>query len=225
MSALDGFIKALQPIVGGAGIVAGATGLGGPASPLLLAGGLSTLGQSIQAFDTKTVPNGATDEQILRSEQAARRAGNQRIEGRRRRAQQGLASSAAQGGTLGSGLYAGDAARVDSGADQAGADLDASLSQNRIAQLNARTYRPETGALGMFGRLMSSTAMPLTYLGARQLAGAGAPQVQPGFGGVGGGYMGSPTADQFTPLDIRQPAQRPAPVRPAFNKDPWDTRR
>lgn len=222
MSALDGFIKALMPIAGAAGATAGAFGLAGPASPLLLGGGLSMLGQGLQAYDTRSVQNGATDEQILRSEQAARRAGNQRIEGRRRRAQQGLASSAAQGGTLGSGLYAGDSARVDGGADQAGADLDASLSQNRIAQMNARTYRPEQGALGMFGRLMSSTAMPLTYLGARQLSAAGAPQVQPGFGGTSGGFMGSPTSDRFTPRDLSQPLSPRAPSRPAANEDPWD---
>lgn len=209
MSFLAGLQKALVPaleIGGGAAAVGGGIATG---NPLLIGGGLSGIGTGLQTLDTKAHMNGLTDAQIQGVENSARRAGNARIEGQRRQAQQGVASNAAQGGTLNSGLYAGDAGRVNSQAIAEGQQLDASLAQNHLNALMRRTYSPQQGPVGILGRLASTTAMPITMLGAQRLASAGAPQVPGGpVGHIGPVNTGAGTGWQ-APANYGAPAPDP----------------
>lgn len=185
MSWLKGLTSALAPALEIGGGTAAAIGGAANGNPLLIGGGLQGIGTGLQTLDTHPHMNGPTDAQLNSVEATARRAGNARIEGQRRTAQQGVASNAAQGGTLNSGLYSGDAARVNAGADQAGAQLDANLANTHINALERRTFTPQQGPVGILGRLASTTSMPLTYLGAQRLASAGAPRV-PGVPGMTG---------------------------------------
>lgn len=178
---------ALGLTLAGAGLAVGGGAFGGPAAPLLIGSGVSIAGSGLTALGTHMHQNGATDEQIAAAEASARSAQSAHIDQMNRRAQQGVASQAAQGNTLGSGLYGRGVADVNANTSGQYAALNSNLEQNRLALLNGRTYTADINGLGLSGKAVSAVGSPLAQYGAASLArGAGGVATQAAAENAGG---------------------------------------
>lgn len=163
----DAFTKALQfglgPVLGvGAGFATG--------NPLLGIGlGLGGLGASMTAAGTRARQTGPSDEEIEGAIAAERRARSTQIQQMEERAARGVASRAAQGGVLESGLTSRSMGDVSTAANAQRDALTAQLAQARIQGHGMQGYQPELTGWGTAGTLMAQMASPLAMIGSAQL--------------------------------------------------------